>query len=282
MNGQGRVRIDFDECGVGPTVVLVPGSCSTGAAWRPVIAAWDSQFRAVTTSLPGYGGTDERRTASDPSIAYAAEALESVIRRAGNCVHLVGHSFGGLVALAVALRNQVALASLTIIEAPAVQVLQEPEEEQHFRAFHRMSDAYFAAFERGDPEAVEMMIDFYGGTGSFAAMPARVRAYAVATTATNILDWASAYGFRLTAQSLANIRLPTLILLGDLSNSAVQRANVLLSERISDAKLEAIGGAAHFMITTHASGVAQFIATHVHQAEARAGTPAQSIEAAFQ
>jgi hypothetical protein len=30
----------------------------------------------------------------------------------------------------------------------------------------------------------------------------------------------------------------------------VQRANVLLSERISDATLEAIDGAAHFMIMT--------------------------------
>jgi pimeloyl-ACP methyl ester carboxylesterase len=29
-----RGRIDYDEAGQGPTVVLVPGSCSTGAAWR--------------------------------------------------------------------------------------------------------------------------------------------------------------------------------------------------------------------------------------------------------
>jgi len=26
-------RIDYDESGQGLTVVLVPGSCSTGAAW---------------------------------------------------------------------------------------------------------------------------------------------------------------------------------------------------------------------------------------------------------
>jgi len=38
---EARGRIDYDECGAGPTVVLVPGSCSTGAAWRPVI---DSTF----------------------------------------------------------------------------------------------------------------------------------------------------------------------------------------------------------------------------------------------
>src|SRR5438477_5985427 len=102
-----RGRIDYRECGTGPTVVLVPGSCSTGAAWRPVIATWNGQFRCVTTSLLGYGGTVERRTASDPAIAQEAEILESVIRRAGGRAHLVGHSFGGVVALAVAFRSEV-------------------------------------------------------------------------------------------------------------------------------------------------------------------------------
>ena len=56
------------------------------------------------------------------------------------------------VALAVALRDRVALASLTIIEAPAVGVLQQREEEQHYRAFRRMSDAYFARLRVGSPK----------------------------------------------------------------------------------------------------------------------------------
>ena len=145
-----RGRIDYDECGTGPTVVLVPGSCSTGAAWRPVIAAWNNRFRCVTTSLLGYGGTAERRTASNPSISHEAEVLEAVVRRAGGRVHLVGHSFGGLVALAVALRKQVPLASLVIVEAPAAEILRDAREHQHYRAFRRMTESYFAAFEGGN------------------------------------------------------------------------------------------------------------------------------------
>ena len=43
--------IDYDARGAGPTIVLVPGSCSTGAAWRPIIEAWGEPFRTVTTSL---------------------------------------------------------------------------------------------------------------------------------------------------------------------------------------------------------------------------------------
>ena len=132
-----RGRIDYDECGAGPTIVLVPGSCSTGAAWRPVMATWNGQFRCITTSLLGYGGTVERRTAYDPDISHEAEILESVVRKAGDRVHLVGHSFGGLVGLAVALRHRVFLASLAILEAPAPEVLRDRDEQRTIARFAR-------------------------------------------------------------------------------------------------------------------------------------------------
>jgi pimeloyl-ACP methyl ester carboxylesterase len=261
-------RIDYAECGAGPTIVLVPGSCSTDAAWRPVIAAWNGQFRCVTTSLLGYGGTAERRTAADPSISHEAEILESVIRKAGGCPHVVGHSFGGLVALAAAHRKRVPLASLTILEAPALEVLQGPAEQCHYGAFRQMTKAYFSAFGEGNPEAIATMIDFYGGAGTFASWPPRARAYAMETTSVNILDWASAYGFTLSASLLAEIQIPTLVVWGGASHPAVRHANALLAERIGQAVSETIGEAAHFMIATHPDQVARIIAPHVLRAEA--------------
>ena len=214
MIEESRGGIDYTECGTGPTIVLVPGSCSTGAVWRPVIATWDGQFRCVTTSLLGYGGTVERRTASDPDISHEAEVVESVVRKAGGQAHLVAHSFGGLVALAVALRSRVSLASLVILEAPAPQVLRDAGEHEHYRAFREMTEAYFADFAGGNQEAIAAMIDFYGGTGTYASWPPRVRAYAVETTPVNILDWASAYGFALSAESLAAVQIPALVIRG--------------------------------------------------------------------
>ncbi len=260
-------RIDYDEHGTGPTVVLVPGSCSTGAAWRPVMAAWNGQFRCVTTSLLGYGNTVERRTEADPSILHETTALETVIRRAGGRVHLVGHSFGGLVALVLALDCKVPVASLTIIEAPAVELLRERGEDEHYRTFRRMSDAYFAEFRAANMEAVARMIDFYGGAGTFASWPSKVRDYAVQTTSTNILDWASAYGFPLFTSSLATIDIPVLVIRGGSSPAAVQRANELVSQCIPDAGLVTVDGAAHFMIATHAEEVARSVAQHIRDVE---------------
>jgi len=262
MDGD-RGSIDYDECGDGPTVVLVPGSCSTGAAWRPIVAQWENGFRCVTTSLLGYGGTAERRTAVDADISHEAEVLEAVIRRAACPVHLVGHSFGGLVALAVALRNRVKLLSLAIIEAPAAELLRSLGEHEHYRAFRAMTQSYFAAFHAGETAAIGSMIDFYGGAGTFATWPQRVRSHAVETTAVNILDWAGVYGFQPPPGSLAKIEVPTLVLRGGASHKAVQRANELVGRCMQKASVVTLAGAAHFMISTHAEEVAWMIAHHV-------------------
>jgi pimeloyl-ACP methyl ester carboxylesterase len=260
-----RGNIDYDECGQGPTIVLVPGSCSTGAAWRPVVSQWQSRFRCVTTSLLGYGGTAERRTLVDSDIRHEAEILESVVRHAACPVHLVGHSFGGLSALAVALRNRVPLLSLAILEAPAPELLRQMEEYSQYRSFREMTDIYFSMFQADDRNAIQQMIDFYGGAGTFAGWPRRVRDYAIETTATNVLDWASAYGFQLTRPSLARIDIPTLVMWGEDSHPAVQRTNQLLAQ-CTKARPVIIGGAAHFMISTHPEEVARTLAQHVSAA----------------
>jgi pimeloyl-ACP methyl ester carboxylesterase len=273
-----RGNIDYDASGAGPTMVLVPGSCSTGAAWRPVIASWNGEFRCVTTSLPGYGGTAERRPAGDPSIAYLAEAVESVVREAGEPVHLVGHSFGGLVSLAVALRKRVRLTSIAMLEPPAIELLLASGEDEHYRAFGRMSEAYVAAFSSGERNAIAAMIDFYGGTGTFASWPSRVREYAVATTAVNITDWASAYGFPLSADVLSALDIPTLVACGEASHPAMRRLCALVSACIGNASHATIDGAAHFMIATHPSEVARLLAEHAHRAEVADTAPAKIAE----
>jgi pimeloyl-ACP methyl ester carboxylesterase len=260
-------RVDYDETGSGPAIVLVPGSCSTGAAWRPIMATWNGRFRCITTSLLGYGGTAERRSPQDSSIDHEAEIVEAVIARAGGGVHLVGHSFGALISLAVALRNRVSLKSLVIVEAPAAEILRQRGEHAHYRGFRQMTDAYFAAFKSGQADAIGMMIDFYGGAGTFASWPPKLRAYAMETTAVNLIDWASGYGFAPPAEALGAIQIPVLVITGSASNPVARRANALLAESIEGANFVVIEDASHFMIATHAAEVGGLIAEHVERAE---------------
>lgn len=88
-----RGNIDYDEEGTGPAIVFVPGSWGTRSAWRDVIEGLRGRFRIITTSLLGYGGTKERRTATHASIESEAEIVETVIERVGaRCTSSATHS----------------------------------------------------------------------------------------------------------------------------------------------------------------------------------------------
>jgi pimeloyl-ACP methyl ester carboxylesterase len=156
----------------------------------------------------------------------------------------------------------VPLLSLSILEAPVPEILRHMGEHGHYGAFREMTDSYFGAFDAGEKAAIEQMIDFYGGAGTFAGCPQRVRDYAVETTPVNILDWRTAYDFLPTSAALAAIDVPTLVLWGGNSHPAIQRANELLA-RFTTAKIATISQAAHFMISTHPKETAHVLAKHV-------------------
>ena len=222
-----RGAIEFDEHGSGPTtLVFVPGSFSTGAAWRPVIRALAGHYRIVTTSLLGYGGTAERRDLDNLSIDTEVEVLAAVLRRVGGPAHVIGHSFGAHVALACALRTDNPPLSPAVLEVGGEPAL--------LAQFHSMSDPYIAAWRAGEADA-----------------------------ARRVIDWLVAYRDRPDTAAFARMAVPTQVLRGALGHAAVQRGNELIRQWLPAASLMTVPGASHFMISTHADEVARLVEAHI-------------------
>jgi pimeloyl-ACP methyl ester carboxylesterase len=262
--------IDYSEEGAGPTIVFVPGSWATGSAWRGVIAGLSGRFRTITTSLPGYGGTRDRRTATDTTIDRQAEIVEAVIRHTGTPVHLVGHSFGALACLDVALCGLCPLMSLTLIEPVTFGLLRQQGEIALHEQFIAMREDYVRSVDHGNREAARMVVEYLCGRGSFDALPARMREYIVQATPTHALDMRS--GFDPALAAFANILLPTIVIRGEDSVQSLQRSAEILSGAMANASLRIISGAGHFMTTTHPTEVADLIRDHASQTEALAWT----------
>jgi pimeloyl-ACP methyl ester carboxylesterase len=265
--------MDYQEAGSGATIVFVPGSCSTRAAWRLVIAALGEDYRSITTSLPGYGVSVERRSPGDTGIGHHLDALASVIDRAGGDVHIVGHSFGAHLSLALALRGDKRIRSLFLAEPPIPSILYRSGEQAAYREFREMSAAFVADFERGHASAAERVIDFYGGPGTFPSWPERMRQFVSLTTATLILDWQSAYASEIAPDTLEPIDVPLTALIGRRSHPAVRLVNQILCRHVRGARLLDLEDAAHFMIATHPNEVAAMIRDHLQAVEGQgAGT----------
>ena len=219
--------------------------------------------------------TAERRTARDPSIAYEAEVLEAVVRKAGGRVHLVGHSFGGLVALAVALRKQVPLASLVIVEAPAAEMLRDATRAPALSRLPPHDGVLFRRLRGWEPRSDrsdDRLLRRRRHVCLLAAAGPRLRSETTTRSTSSIGRVRTV--FRCRRHRWLPSRSPFSSSAGGASHPAVQRANALLSERMRGAALATIDGAAHFMITSHANQVARLIARHVHGAEVMPIAPA--------
>ncbi|MDP2032078.1 MAG: alpha/beta hydrolase [Polaromonas sp.] len=252
-------NIDCVESGEGPAVLFLPGSYSTTAAWRQVQRHLSPGYRLVTSSLGGYGGTTDTRTRQDFDIAHEVRLVEALAGHIGQPVHLVGHSFGGTVALAAALSGRIDIASLSLFEANPLPLIRELDGGTLHDDALQMSQAFEAAVRSGEPDAPARVIDFWGGPGVFAAMPEAVKAYCRETAAVNVLDWHTDFGFRVSAQDCANLAMPVLLVRGAEANPAMVAITDTLHGSLPDARHFAVDGAGHFLITSHATPCAQLL-----------------------
>ena len=101
----GKRNFEFVKSGSGTNIVFVPGSFNTSAAWRGIQERLPNEYQFLSTSLCGYGETAESRTLSDNNIEHEIEVVLNIVEQLCQPVHLVGHSFGGLVCFAAALRE---------------------------------------------------------------------------------------------------------------------------------------------------------------------------------
>jgi len=101
----------------GEPVVLIHGFGGDMNAWMFNSQALADDREVYTIDLPGHGASS--KDVGDGSLALLQEAVGAVIQTIeAEQVHLVGHSLGGAVAIALALENPERVATLSLV-APA-------------------------------------------------------------------------------------------------------------------------------------------------------------------
>jgi pimeloyl-ACP methyl ester carboxylesterase len=131
-------------------VVLIHGSVGNASVWEPVRRALGDRFEVVAPTRGGYppGPVLER-------IDFEQQAVE-LAPCLGDGAHLVGHSYGGVIALLIAARHPEHVRSLVVSEPPAFAVARgNPEVDarvallaEHFAHGPREPRAFAEGFLR--------------------------------------------------------------------------------------------------------------------------------------
>ena len=112
------VPIRYVQSGAGPDVLLVHGSPGSIEDWEPMISRLSPRHRVTALDRPGqgYSGGGERPHTPEDN----ATVVLGLIRALGlRDVVFVGHSFGGAVALDLAIRNPPEVRGFVLVGARA-------------------------------------------------------------------------------------------------------------------------------------------------------------------
>lgn len=151
--------LDVKRLGEGPPIVFVPGTIvGAETTWRrqlPLAERWT----LVIADRPGFGASPPLdRGDFEREAPLFAELL-------GDGAHLVGHSYGAVIALLAAAERPEAVLSLTVSEPGALKLAGTPEAEKMIAD----GELLFSAKDRIAPE--DFLRFFRSGAGSSRGTP---------------------------------------------------------------------------------------------------------------
>ena len=257
----------FRETGAGPAVLCIHAGYASSGEWRSLMQDLAGQFRIVACDMSSSG----KSPAISPHLKYTLEEevtfLRPVFDAAGDSFHLVGHSFGGAVALKAALRYRSRLLSLTLIEPTlfALLISSAPESSATYEII-RHTEMVSALAELGDYEsAARQFVDYWFQPGAWAAMREEVRTDIRGRMNLCRQRWDALLRDPVRVADLAVLDIPTLCLTARNSNVPTHALSKLLSETLPRARTIDIEGVGHMAPLSEPDQVNPLIRTFLQE-----------------
>lgn len=183
---EGTARF-FAEEGKGPTVILIHGSLSSARQWRKLAGHLRERFRVLAPDL--YAAADGALPqVGDFTFAQDCAFVQRLIDEAGGA-HVVGHSWGGVIAAKAAFGRRDKIASLTLIEPSCFHLLDKSGAE--YAEIIGMHDRQRALIAQGDVAgAARLFVEYWMGPSSWTEMPRQRQEAIVAAIPRLHRDWA--------------------------------------------------------------------------------------------
>lgn len=250
-----------------PVFLLHSGGMS-GRQWRRLIEALEPAHRVFAPDFIGSGENPLWPDDAPFDFVQDVELIERLVDDLGEPVHVVGHSYGGLVAVTMARRDPKRVRSVAAYEPVAFGVLYGANDEEGLADLNRVGDEpVFTDFALGGGDRwFEAFIDYWNGKGAWRAMAPSSRESFLRTGRKVFYEVMSLKEDRTPQAGYAHVKAPALFLCGQKSPAAARRVAALLGEAFAHGRSITIEGAGHMGPLTHSGPVNDAIAAHIKAA----------------
>jgi pimeloyl-ACP methyl ester carboxylesterase len=245
-----------------PRALLVHSGGFTSRQWRKLSAALAPSHRVLAPDLLGYGS--ERWPDGKPfHFRQDLEFLEGLLAGDDEPVALVGHSYGGFLALQLALRRPELVRTIAVFEPVAFGILDPVEDADARAGLEGVRQEWVPDASGADQEWLRQFVDWWNGSGAWDSLAEETR------QAFRTLGWKvfqevlTLVADRTDRAAYATITAPTLILGGEHSPLTERRVVQRLGDALPRGTAHILPQMGHMGPISHASVVNEAILAHL-------------------
>jgi pimeloyl-ACP methyl ester carboxylesterase len=260
---------------VDPRALVIALHCSgAGAAqWGHLVETLGGGYEVAAPEH--YGSESTGPWGGEHAFTLADEAARAIalIDETEGKVHLVGHSYGGAVALHLALARSDRIASLALYEASAFHLLRQMGEAGSEASVEIAGIAQHVCrgIVTGDYRgAMAAFVDYWSGPGAWDRLRPTQQAALVRWAPKAPLDFKALIDEPTPAEAYSGLGFPVLILRGERAPAPTRLIARVLQRLLPQCRLLEVEGAGHMGPLTHADQVSVLIARHIESVEANA------------
>jgi pimeloyl-ACP methyl ester carboxylesterase/quercetin dioxygenase-like cupin family protein len=264
----GRVGVRIE--GSGQPVVLLHSSMSSKNQWSELIESLRGSFRLIAIDLLGYGDTAMSPAGAGYRLEDEVGLVEGVLSRElapDEPFHLVGHSYGGVVALQLAAKVPTRrVRSLSLYEPIAFHLLppDDPGLSRVEETWHEIEAWLDAGNARG---GAARFVDYWSGAGAFAALRETRQSVLAALVPKMLLEFRAVATADSGVVAYREIQAPALLMAGRQSPEPAQRLTSILADILPRATCVKVA-AGHMAPITHPDLVNPVLERFIRDVEA--------------
>jgi pimeloyl-ACP methyl ester carboxylesterase len=199
----------FAEDGAGPPLIAIHGSMSSHRQWQSLVDRLRDRHRLIVPDLLMCDSGSKKLGAFtfDEDCAFIAALID-----AHPGAHLLGHSYGGVVAIKAAMARPGELASLILIEPSCFHLLKQ-EQLPEYQEVIRLQALQREYEVRGDAvQAARSFIEYWIGPAGWDAMPERRKELMALGLPKLKEDWPGTLNDQTHLADYPSLSMPTLLM----------------------------------------------------------------------
>jgi pimeloyl-ACP methyl ester carboxylesterase len=252
---------------VRPWRVLALHCSGAGAGeWDYLAEALGPNYEVLTPEH--YGCASSGSWSGEHTFTLADEATRAIalVDRSEKKIHLVGHSYGGAVALHVALARPNRVASMALYEPSAFHLLRQMGETgaEAFTEITVLARNMCENVITGDYRTgAATFVDYWNGPGAWNGIRPATQKALISWVPKGPLEFHALIGDRTPRRTYKTLECPVLLLRGENAPQPTHLIAEDLSRLLPNSRLIVIPGAGHMGPLTHASEVSRVIVRHM-------------------